>query len=177
MHARARVCVGVSCHDENHAVTLCDVVCCLSAYQDLGERAYGRIGGTIVCISIILQNMGSMTSYLIVVKTSGFGASGVVQKCMNLAHLPDQNIMLIVFTAAILYPLSLFKKIKWIGYTSMVSIFFLFAFIVTVVVQYFEYPCEQMAHVHSCKPEAVDVTLDTFFVLPTMALSFVCHTG
>jgi sodium-coupled neutral amino acid transporter 6 len=118
-----------------------------------------------------------MTSYLIVVKTSGFGASGVVQKCMNLAHLPDQNIMLIVFTAAILYPLSLFKKIKWIGYTSMVSIFFLFAFIVTVAVQYFEYPCEQMAHVHSCKPEAVDVTLDTFFVLPTMALSFVCHTG
>ena len=161
----------------------------ITAYQELGEKAMGKIGAAWVCVAIIVQNMGSMTSYLIIVKTSGFGDTGLVSRCMKLDHLLDESGMLCLFVLLVLFPVGCFRKIEMIGYASTIAIFFQFCFVIYAIMEYTKFPCSHAIAgsdpdllpgaktSHSCKLKPISLSLDTFFVIPTLATSFVCHTG
>ncbi|XP_045252457.2 solute carrier family 38 member 6 isoform X3 [Macaca fascicularis] len=121
----------------------------VTSYEDLGLFAFGLPGKVVVAGTIIIQNIGAMSSYLLIIKTEFPAAiaeflTGDYSRYWYL----DGQTLLIIICVGIVFPLALLPKIGFLGYTSSLSFFFMMFF-----------------------------ALVSAYALPTMAFSFLCHTS
>uniref|UniRef100_A0A672UAG3 Solute carrier family 38 member 6 n=1 Tax=Strigops habroptila TaxID=2489341 RepID=A0A672UAG3_STRHB len=121
----------------------------VTSYEDLGLFAFGSPGKVLVAITIIIQNIGAMSSYLLIVKSELPGAvAGFLSEDENGSWYLDGRLLLLITSVCIVFPLALLPKIGFLGYTSSLSFFF-----------------------------TVYFALVSAYAIPTMAFSFLCHTS
>ncbi|XP_036698398.1 probable sodium-coupled neutral amino acid transporter 6 isoform X4 [Balaenoptera musculus] len=121
----------------------------VTSYEDLGLFAFELPGKVVVAGTIIIQNIGAMSSYLLIIKTELPAAiSEFLSGDHNGSWYLDGETLLIIICVAIVFPLALLPKIGFLGYTSSLSFFFMVFF-----------------------------ALVSAYAIPTMAFSFLCHTS
>ncbi|XP_075782475.1 solute carrier family 38 member 6 isoform X3 [Pelodiscus sinensis] len=121
----------------------------VTSYEDLGLFAFGSPGKVLVASTIIIQNIGAMSSYLLIVKSELPGAiAGFISGNDSGSWYLDGRVLLLITSVCIVFPLALLPKIGFLGYTSSLSFFFMVYF-----------------------------ALVSAYAIPTMAFSFLCHTS
>uniref|UniRef100_A0A3Q3JBS3 Amino acid transporter transmembrane domain-containing protein n=1 Tax=Monopterus albus TaxID=43700 RepID=A0A3Q3JBS3_MONAL len=93
-------------------------------YEKLGERAFGWPGKIAAFGSIIMQNIGAMSSYLFIVK---YELPEVIRAFLGLQENSsewylDGNYLVVFVSIGIILPLSLLKNLGYLGYTSSFSL-------------------------------------------------------
>ncbi|XP_058512000.1 sodium-coupled neutral amino acid transporter 4 isoform X2 [Ochotona princeps] len=112
-------------------------------YERLGEKAFGWPGKIGAFVSITLQNMGAMSSYLFIIK---YELPEVIQVFLGLEENTGQwylngNYLVILVSAAVILPLSLLKNLGYLGYTSGFSLSCMVFFVSVVIYKKFQIPC------------------------------------
>ncbi|KAF7662636.1 hypothetical protein LDENG_00231130 [Lucifuga dentata] len=165
----------------------------INSYEELGGRALQKPGKVLVGITILIQNIGAMSSYLFILK-SELPASissfvGADDPCD--AWYEDGKTLLIIITVFVILPLSILPKIGFLGYTSSLAFIFMLYFIVVVVVKKWSIPCPLPHNVtmlsgayqlsnssdSDCTAKLFIISSKSAYAIPTMAFSFLCHTA
>ncbi|XP_072193782.1 solute carrier family 38 member 6 isoform X2 [Excalfactoria chinensis] len=139
----------------------------VTSYEDLGLFAFGSAGKVLVATTIIIQNIGAMSSYLLIVKSELPGAvAGFLSGDESGSWYLDGRLLLLITSVCIVFPLALLPKIGFLGYTSSLSFFFMVYF--TLVVS---------NSTADCKAKLFHLSKESAYAIPTMAFSFLCHTS
>ncbi|XP_033110515.1 probable sodium-coupled neutral amino acid transporter 6 isoform X2 [Anneissia japonica] len=166
----------------------------VKSYEDIGLHAIGPVGKILAASAIMAQNIGSMSSYLFIVKDELPSILSTLigdQDAHSSNWYLNGNYLLLIVALTIIIPLACLPKIGFLGFTSGFSILFMLFFTVVVVVKKFMIPCPTDSNVtiseefkvlanfstDQCKANYFTLSLKTAYVLPTMAFSFVCHTA
>lgn len=161
----------------------------VTSYEDLGLFAFGLPGKVVVAGTIIIQNIGAMSSYLLIIKTELPAAiSEFLPSDHSGSWYLDGQVLLIIICVGIVFPLSLLPKIGFLGYTSSLSFVFMVFFALVVVIKKWAVPCPvtlncinavfQISNAtDDCKPKLFHFSKESVYAIPTMAFSFLCHTS
>ncbi|KAM7317553.1 hypothetical protein ACRRTK_023855 [Alexandromys fortis] len=119
-------------------------------YEKLGEKAFGWPGKIGAFVSITMQNLGAMSSYLFIIK---YELPEVIRAFMGLEENTGEwylngNYLVIFVSVGIILPLSLLKNLginslteSYLGYTSGFSLTCMVFFVSVVIYKKFEIPC------------------------------------
>ncbi|XP_072485496.1 solute carrier family 38 member 6 isoform X3 [Notamacropus eugenii] len=169
-------------------LTMC-IQTAVTSYEDLGLFAFGSLGKVTVASTIIIQNIGAMSTYLLVIKSELPGAiSQFLTDDKSGSWYFDGRILLVIICVCIVFPLALFPKLGFLGYTSSLSFFFKAFFAFVVIVKKWSIPCPltlshggeffQISNItEGCKPKLFYFSKESAYAIPTMAFSFLCHTS
>lgn len=161
----------------------------MTSYEDLGLFAFGLPGKVVVAGTIIIQNIGAMSSYLLIIKTE---LPAAISEFLSGDHSGswylDGETLLIIICVGIVFPLALLPKIGFLGYTSSLSFFFMVFFAIVIIIKKWSIPCPltlnyieryfQISNVtDDCKPKLFHFSKESAYAIPTMAFSFLCHTS
>ncbi|XP_076778129.1 solute carrier family 38 member 6 isoform X2 [Arvicanthis niloticus] len=161
----------------------------VTSYEDLGLFAFGLPGKVVVAGTIIIQNIGAMSSYLLIIKTELPDAiSELLPSDHSGSWYLDGQMLLIIICVGIVFPLSLLPKIGFLGYTSSLSFFFMVFFALVVIIKKWAVPCPvtlncinavfQISNAtDDCRPKLFRFSKESVYAIPTMAFSFLCHTS
>ncbi|XP_071971920.1 solute carrier family 38 member 6 [Engystomops pustulosus] len=160
----------------------------VTSYEDLGLLAFGSPGKILVASTILIQNIGAMSSYLFIIKSELPAAvAGFLASDHSGAWYLDGRLLLIITAVCIVLPLALLPKIGFLGYTSSLSFFFMVYFAIVVVIKKWSIPCPlpmnhtvtymEISNTSECTPRLFKFSKESSFALPTMAFSFLCHTS
>ncbi|KAM5341033.1 solute carrier family 38 member 6 isoform 2-T2 [Glossophaga mutica] len=160
----------------------------VTSYEDLGLFAFGLPGKVVVAGTIIIQNVGAMSSYLLIIKTElPTAVSEFLPGDYSGSWYLDGKTLLIIICVVIVFPLALLPKIGFLGYTSSLSLFFMVFFALVIVIKKWSIPCpltlncmEQYFQISNatddCKPKLFHFSKESVYALPATAISFLCHT-
>uniref|UniRef100_A0A668VUR3 Sodium-coupled neutral amino acid symporter 2 n=1 Tax=Oreochromis aureus TaxID=47969 RepID=A0A668VUR3_OREAU len=166
-------------------------------YEQLGYKAFGTPGKLAASLSITMQNIGAMSSYLYIVKyelptvIKAFTGANDDQWYVNGDYL------VLLVSVGIILPLSLLKNLGYLGYTSGLSLLCMVFFLIVVIIKKFEIPCP-LPEIHdhnlthslnishsshsdntsdedTCKPKYFVVNSQTVYAVPIITFAFVCH--
>ncbi|XP_056283168.1 probable sodium-coupled neutral amino acid transporter 6 isoform X5 [Pseudoliparis swirei] len=165
----------------------------INSYEELGGRALQKPGKVLVGISIIIQNMGAMSSYLFILKSELPAAIDSFLNPESIGHAwyEDGRLLLVLVTLCVVLPLSMLPKIGFLSYTSSIAFFFMLYFAIVVVVKKWSIPCPLPHNVTTlsgafkisnssdseCTPKLFAISSKSGYAIPTMAFSFLCHTA
>uniref|UniRef100_K7E1D4 Solute carrier family 38 member 4 n=1 Tax=Monodelphis domestica TaxID=13616 RepID=K7E1D4_MONDO len=112
-------------------------------YEKLGEKAFGWPGKIGAFVSITMQNIGAMSSYLFIIK---YELPEVIRTFMGLEENTGEwylngNYLVIFVSVGIILPLSLLKNLGYLGYTSGFSLTCMVFFVGVVIYKKFQIPC------------------------------------
>ncbi|XP_059181444.1 sodium-coupled neutral amino acid transporter 4 [Centropristis striata] len=112
-------------------------------YEKLGERAFGWPGKMAAFGSIIMQNIGAMSSYLFIVK---YELPEVIRAFLGLEEITGEwylngNYLVVFVSIGIILPLSLLKNLGYLGYTSGFSLSCMVFFLGVVIYKKTQLPC------------------------------------
>uniref|UniRef100_A0A671W0C9 Sodium-coupled neutral amino acid symporter 2 n=1 Tax=Sparus aurata TaxID=8175 RepID=A0A671W0C9_SPAAU len=162
-------------------------------YEQLGYKAFGMPGKLAASISITMQNIGAMSSYLYIVK---YELPIVIQSFMGrgdkTAHRSKQKLMFVFFLSSSGY----------LGYTSGLSLLCMVFFLIVVIIKKFQIPCPLPVDVNAlnetfskvlnatlsqlnttavdysedaCTPKYFVFNSQTVYAVPILSFAFVCH--
>ncbi|XP_014066203.1 probable sodium-coupled neutral amino acid transporter 6 [Salmo salar] len=163
----------------------------ITSYEDLGGRALQKPGKVLVGVTILIQNIGAMSSYMFILKTElpAAIASFLSPETSGGAWYEDGKTLLILVTVCVVLPLALLPKIGFLGYTSSLAFLFILFFTVVVVVKKSAIPCPLPSNVtlsinqisnsseSECTPKLFVISSKSAYTIPTLAFSFLCHTA
>ncbi|KAG8446438.1 hypothetical protein GDO86_014045, partial [Hymenochirus boettgeri] len=171
-------------------------------YEQLGLKAFGLPGKLAASGSVTLQNIGAMSSYLYIVK---YEFPLVIKALMGITEGSGQwylngDYLVILVSIGIILPLSLFRTLGYLGYTSGFSLMCMVFFLIVVIYKKFQIPCpleidfmnttlnktwpshEDTSHgdhnqtdEDMCKPKYFVFNSQTVYAVPILTFSFVCH--
>ncbi|XP_051818814.1 sodium-coupled neutral amino acid transporter 4 [Antechinus flavipes] len=112
-------------------------------YEKLGEKAFGWPGKIGAFVSITMQNIGAMSSYLFIIK---YELPEVIRTFMGLEENTGEwylngNYLVIFVSIGVILPLSLLKNLGYLGYTSGFSLTCMVFFVSVVIYKKFQIPC------------------------------------
>ncbi|XP_007517258.1 sodium-coupled neutral amino acid transporter 4 [Erinaceus europaeus] len=112
-------------------------------YEKLGQKAFGWPGKMAAFVSITLQNIGAMSSYLFIIK---YELPEVIRALMGLEENTGEwylngNYLVILVSVTVILPLSLLKNLGYLGYTSGFSLTCMVFFVCVVIYKKFQIPC------------------------------------
>uniref|UniRef100_A0AAY5JYU2 Sodium-coupled neutral amino acid symporter 2 n=1 Tax=Esox lucius TaxID=8010 RepID=A0AAY5JYU2_ESOLU len=164
-------------------------------YEQLGYKAFGMPGKLAASISITMQNIGAMSSYLFIVK---YELPIVIQAFMGWYMNGDYLVILV--SIVIILPLSLLKNLGYLGYTSGFSLLCMVFFLIVVIYKKFQIPCpytvmllnETVSKIQNissgsinttavdynedvCTPKYFVFNSQTVYAVPILTFAFVCH--
>uniref|UniRef100_A0A8C6UEI3 Solute carrier family 38 member 4 n=1 Tax=Neogobius melanostomus TaxID=47308 RepID=A0A8C6UEI3_9GOBI len=120
-------------------------------YEKLGERAFGWPGKIAAFGSIILQNIGAMSSYLFIVK---YELPEVIRAFLGLEVSSGEwylngNYLVVFVSVGIILPLSMLKNLGYLGYTSGFSLACMVFFVGVLVYKKTQLPCPMPFFYHN----------------------------
>uniref|UniRef100_A0A8C8A5L3 Solute carrier family 38 member 4 n=1 Tax=Oryzias sinensis TaxID=183150 RepID=A0A8C8A5L3_9TELE len=164
-------------------------------YEKLGERAFGWPGKMAAFGSIIMQNIGAMSSYLFIVK---YELPEVIRAFMGLEENSGEwylngNYLVVFVSLGIILPLSMLKNLGYLGYTSGLSLTCM-VFFLGMIYKKTQLPCPlpfltdkanismNISDLHNvtddddmCTPKYFVFNSQTAYTVPILAFAFVCH--
>ncbi|XP_037628142.1 sodium-coupled neutral amino acid transporter 3-like [Sebastes umbrosus] len=165
----------------------------IRAYEQLGNRAFGTSGKIVAGCIITVHNIGAMSSYLFIVKSElPLVILAFLGKYENTGEwFMNGNYLIMIVSAFVILPLSLMKRLGYLGYTSGFSLSCMVFFLISVIYKKFNIECPLEDTHHNITPAyvhtAVNVTDDfceakmftmnsqTVYTIPILAFAFVCH--
>uniref|UniRef100_A0A8C2ZMB4 Solute carrier family 38 member 4 n=1 Tax=Cyclopterus lumpus TaxID=8103 RepID=A0A8C2ZMB4_CYCLU len=161
-------------------------------YEKLGERAFGWPGKIAAFGSIIMQNIGAMSSYLFIVK---YELPEVIRAFLGLEEISGEwylngNYLVVFVSIGIILPLSLLKNLGYLGYTSGFSLCCMVFFLCVMIYKKTQLPCPLPFFYHHSSNLSMNgsdmsgMTLNIFctlfspqtaYTVPILAFAFVCH--
>ncbi|XP_068180701.1 sodium-coupled neutral amino acid transporter 3-like [Antennarius striatus] len=163
----------------------------IRAYEQLGNRAFGRPGKMLAACIITIHNIGAMSSYLFIVKSE---LPLVIQAFMSKHENTGEwflngNYLIIIVSLFIILPLALMKQLGYLGYTSSFSLSCMVFFLSAVIYKKFSIPCPLEDefdnstifdnHVNTtddfCEAKLFTINSQTAYTIPILAFAFVCH--
>lgn len=164
----------------------------ITSYEALGGLALSKPGKTLVGITILIQNIGAMSSYLFILKEElpATIASFLDSDAPGGVWYEDGRILLIVVTVCVVLPLALLPKIGFLGYSSGFAFLFMVYFTIVVIIKKWAIPCplplphnltyyNQVTNssVEGCTAKLFVISYKSAYAVPIMAFSFLCHTA
>lgn len=150
-----------------------------TSYSELGYKAFGNAGKRWVCIFILGQAFGSMTTYTVVVRDLGpvlmkkvFGVTASIWD--------NKEFLCAVQILCISLPLAHLKTMGVLAVSSSVSVVILYIFAFMVVSFKFLLPGACVPDAErgiTCQAEVINVDLQFFLAIPTLTFSFLCHSA
>nr|XP_020651189.1 sodium-coupled neutral amino acid transporter 4 [Pogona vitticeps]XP_020651190.1 sodium-coupled neutral amino acid transporter 4 [Pogona vitticeps]XP_020651192.1 sodium-coupled neutral amino acid transporter 4 [Pogona vitticeps] len=112
-------------------------------YEKLGEKAFGWPGKISAFISLTMQNIGAMSSYLFIIK---YELPEVIRAFLGLEENSGEwylngNYLIIFVSIGVILPLSLLKNLGYLGYTSGFSLTCMLFFLSVVIYKKSQIPC------------------------------------
>ncbi|XP_038155679.1 sodium-coupled neutral amino acid transporter 4 isoform X2 [Cyprinodon tularosa] len=112
-------------------------------YETLGQKAFGWPGKMAAFGSIIMQNIGAMSSYLFIVK---YELPEVIRAFLRLEENSGEwylngNYLVVFVSIGIILPLSLLKNLGYLGYTSGFSLSCMVFFLAVLIYKKTQLPC------------------------------------
>uniref|UniRef100_A0A8C5N9G7 Amino acid transporter transmembrane domain-containing protein n=1 Tax=Gouania willdenowi TaxID=441366 RepID=A0A8C5N9G7_GOUWI len=167
-------------------------------YEKLGERAFGWPGKMAAFGSIIMQNIGAMSSYLFIVK---YELPEVIRTILRLEENSGEwylngNYLVVFVSIGIILPLSLLKNLGYLGYTSGFSLSCMVFFLSVIIYKKSQLPCplpffyghanlsmnasvlgshDTHQSTGMCTPKYFVFNSQTAYTIPILAFAFVCH--
>uniref|UniRef100_A0A8D0DCP5 Solute carrier family 38 member 4 n=1 Tax=Sander lucioperca TaxID=283035 RepID=A0A8D0DCP5_SANLU len=155
-------------------------------YEKLGERAFGWPGKMAAFGSIIMQNIGAMSSYLFIVK---YELPEVIRAFLGLDEISGEwylngNYLVVFVSIGIILPLSILKNLGYLGYTSGFSLSCMVFFLGVVIYKKTQLPCPLPFFYHHSANLSMNATdiqglyplnNSTAYTVPILAFAFVCH--
>ncbi|KAG9490241.1 hypothetical protein GDO78_005891, partial [Eleutherodactylus coqui] len=144
-------------------------------YETLGEKAFGWPGKVAAFVSITMQNIGAMSSYLFIVK---YELPEVIKTFLKLEENSGEwylngNYLVIFVSIGVILPLSLLKNLGYLGYTSGFSLSCMVFFVSVVIYKKTQIPCPlPMLDHHSG-----NVTNSTYHLPPVMMHNYTPSSG
>lgn len=163
----------------------------IRAYEQLGNRAFGRPGKILAACIITLHNIGAMSSYLFIVKIE---LPHIIRGLMEMPDdsdywFADGRYLIIIVSVFAILPLALMKRLGYLGYTSGFSLSCMVFFLISVIYKKFATDClaehshnktvltesEYNSTADMCEAKLITINPETAFTIPIMAFAFVCH--
>uniref|UniRef100_A0AAY4D665 Sodium-coupled neutral amino acid symporter 2 n=1 Tax=Denticeps clupeoides TaxID=299321 RepID=A0AAY4D665_9TELE len=160
-------------------------------YENLGYKAFGHPGKLAASLSITMQNIGAMSSYLYIVK---YELPTVIEAFLGTekeAWYTNGDYLVLLVSLLIILPLSLLKNLGYLGYTSGFSLLCMVFFLIVVIYKKFQIACpleifnsttnatqDQNATASDedcCKPKYFVYNSQTVYAIPILTFAFVCH--
>uniref|UniRef100_A0A8C6YAZ3 Solute carrier family 38 member 4 n=1 Tax=Naja naja TaxID=35670 RepID=A0A8C6YAZ3_NAJNA len=161
-------------------------------YEKLGEKAFGWPGKIGAFVSLTMQNIGAMSSYLFIIK---YELPEVIRAFLGLEENSGEwylngNYLVIFVTIGIILPLSLLKNLGYLGYTSGFSLTCMVFFLSVVIYKKSQIACPlpvldnkigNWSYNDTAVPPALtraEIFLcffQTAYTIPILAFAFVCH--
>ncbi|XP_058047426.1 sodium-coupled neutral amino acid transporter 4 [Ahaetulla prasina] len=112
-------------------------------YEKLGEKAFGWTGKIGAFVSLTMQNIGAMSSYLFIIK---YELPEVIRAFLGLEDNCGEwylngNYLVIFVSIGIILPLSLLKNLGYLGYTSGFSLTCMVFFVSVVIYKKSQIAC------------------------------------
>ncbi|CAL9683026.1 unnamed protein product [Knipowitschia caucasica] len=112
-------------------------------YEKLGERAFGWPGKIAAFGSIIMQNIGAMSSYLFIVK---YELPEVIRAFLGQEEITGEwylngNYLVVFVSVGIILPLAMLKNLGYLGYTSGFSLTCMVFFLGVLIYKKTQLPC------------------------------------
>ncbi|KAJ7990773.1 hypothetical protein DPEC_G00290390 [Dallia pectoralis] len=179
---------SLAAYSINLLLKLCDQTG-INSYEGLGGRALQKPGEVLVAVTILVQNIGAMSSYMFILKTELPAAitSFLNPETSGGAWYEDGRTLLILVTVFVVLPLALLPRIGFLGYSSSLAFLFMLFFTVVVVVNKWAIPCplpSNVTHIQisnatesDCRPKLLVISSKSAYTIPTMSFSFLCHTA
>ncbi|CAN6702306.1 unnamed protein product [Malus baccata var. baccata] len=154
------------------------------SYGDLMGEAFGKVGKVLVQICVIVNNIGALTVYMIIIEdvlsgstSSGVHHAGILEERLGVHWWTGRAFVLVVLTVVVFIPLVCFKRIDSLRFTSAISValavVFLVAVIVITVYKFVLGSIERPA----LFPSVTDLPsfLNLFTAFPVVVFAYVCH--
>ncbi|XP_019500037.1 PREDICTED: probable sodium-coupled neutral amino acid transporter 6 isoform X2 [Hipposideros armiger] len=156
----------LACFSVHLLLSMC-IQTAVTSYEDLGLFAFGLPGKVVVAGTVIIQNIGAMSSYLLIIKTElPTAISEFLSGDYSGSWYLDGQTLLIIVCVVIVFPLALLPKIGFLGCTSSLSFFFMVFFALVI-----------SNATDDCKPKLFHFSKESVYAIPTMAFLFLCHTS
>ncbi|KAL1291667.1 hypothetical protein HN51_060203 [Arachis hypogaea] len=156
----------------------------LTSYGDLMGDAFGRYGKAVLQISVIINNVGILIVYMIIIGDvlSGTSSSedhhyGILEGWFGVHWWTGRTVVLIFTTLAIFLPLVSFKRIDSLSFTSALSIALAVVFLVVAVgIAIFKIISGGIG-MPRLFPVINDLTdfFQLFTVTPILVTAYICH--
>ncbi|KAH1215582.1 Amino acid transporter AVT6B [Glycine max] len=157
----------------------------LSSYGNLVGDSFGKFGKALVQICVIINNIGMLIIYMIIIgdvisgtsSSSEFHHSGVLEGWFGVHWWTGRTFVLLFTTFAVFAPLSCFKRIDSLRYTSALSFGLAVAFLVIAVgISIFKISIGGIG-MPRLFPIITDVAsvFELFTVTPVVVTAYLCH--
>ncbi|ERN05788.1 hypothetical protein AMTRI_Chr10g231750 [Amborella trichopoda] len=153
-------------------------------YCGLLKDSFGRTGGIVLHICIIINNLGSLFVFMIIIgdvlsgtSSSGVHHSGVLEGLFGERWWNGRTFVLLFTSLAILAPLASFKRVDSLRYTSALSVALAVVFVIITAgiatVKLFNGNTEMPRWL----PNVTDTAsfLQLFTAVPVVLLAYICH--
>uniref|UniRef100_A0A8C7Q7A0 Sodium-coupled neutral amino acid symporter 2 n=1 Tax=Oncorhynchus mykiss TaxID=8022 RepID=A0A8C7Q7A0_ONCMY len=160
-------------------------------YEQLGYKAFGMPGKLAASISITMQNIGAMSSYLYIVK---YELPIVIQAFVGATNgdITQLLVYLLSYISIVYEVLNVFFSLcyltsGYLGYTSGFSLLCMVFFLIVVIYKKFQIPkvlnntmgfLNTTAGVYNedvCTPKYFVFNSQTVYAVPILTFAFVCH--
>eukprot|EP00252_Welwitschia_mirabilis_P017643 TRINITY_DN3904_c0_g1_i1.p1 TRINITY_DN3904_c0_g1~~TRINITY_DN3904_c0_g1_i1.p1 ORF type:complete len:461 (+),score=57.39 TRINITY_DN3904_c0_g1_i1:379-1761(+) len=154
------------------------------SYGGVMGDAHGKLGRMVLQISVIINNLGMLVVYMIIIgdvlsgtSTSGVHHAGILEGWFGPSWWNGRTVVLLLTTLLVLAPLVSFKRVDSLRFTSALSVALAVAFVVITagiaIVKMF------MGSIHWPRllPDISDATsiLKLFTVVPVIVTAYICH--
>ncbi|KAK7381184.1 hypothetical protein VNO78_33714 [Psophocarpus tetragonolobus] len=156
----------------------------LSSYGNLVGDAFGKYGKALVQICVIINNTGMLIIYMIIIgdvisgtSSGGIHHSGVLEGWFGVHWWTGRTFVLLFTTLAVFAPLSCFKRIDSLRYTSALSFGLAVVFLVIAVgISIFKIAIGGIG-MPRLFPIITDVAsiFELFTVTPVIVTAYLCH--
>uniref|UniRef100_A0A8C9VN74 Solute carrier family 38 member 5 n=1 Tax=Scleropages formosus TaxID=113540 RepID=A0A8C9VN74_SCLFO len=141
----------------------------IRAYEQLGYRAFGHPGKVAAACIITIHNIGTMSSYLFIVKSE---LPLVIQAFLGLSSKSGQwylqgDYLIIIVSIVFILPLAVMRHLGYLGYTSGFSLSCMMFFLISVR--------EPLVPSGVAVNRSLTRKHGAAYTIPILAFAFVCH--
>uniref|UniRef100_A0A3Q0SQM9 Sodium-coupled neutral amino acid symporter 2 n=1 Tax=Amphilophus citrinellus TaxID=61819 RepID=A0A3Q0SQM9_AMPCI len=162
-------------------------------YEQLGYKAFGTPGKLAASLSITMQNIGAMSSYLYIVKYELPTVISAFTGASDDEWYINGDYLVLLVSLCVILPLSLLRNLGYLGYTSGLSLLCMVFFLIVVIIKKFQIPCPLPSHNQTvslglnvshadnstdedaCRPKYFVINSKTVYAVPIITFAFVCH--
>ncbi|KAJ7943279.1 putative Amino acid transporter [Quillaja saponaria] len=154
------------------------------SYGEVMENAFGIAGRKVLQISVLINNVGILVVYMIIIgdvlsgtSSSGIHHAGVLEGWFGEHWLTGRTFVLLVTTIFVFAPLACFKRIDSLRYSSALAVALAIVFLVITAGITVTKLLNGSISMPRLLPKVTDITSfwNLFTAVPVIVTAFVCH--
>ncbi|CAK9134060.1 unnamed protein product [Ilex paraguariensis] len=154
------------------------------SYGDVMGDAFGTFGRVLLQLSVVINNIGAVIVYLIIIEdvlsgssSSGVHHAGILEGWLGEHWWTGRAFVLLVLTAVVFIPLLCFKRIDSLRFTSALSFALAVVFIAVVIGITIYKLIKGSIDAPRWVPNVTDLSsfLNLFTAVPVLVCAYLCH--